>query len=267
MSRSIAGHFLFWSMLSLLLLCIFSFVAGFVDAVVGGGGLVQLPAMFILQPHLTLIQTLATNKTANFMGTLVAATRYVKRVKIDWMHLLPIIITAFISSVGGAFLVSYIHKEQFMPFIICILVLLLIYTIFKKELGLHRTEKHLSRAKYYLYAILTGLLLGTYDGMIGPGMGSFLIFAFIVLFGYDFLHASANAKIINCTTNLAALGFFILKGAVVWDIALPLAAANMIGGYIGSHVAIKRGSKFVRVFFIVMVSALIVKLAYDYLYR
>lgn len=252
-------------MLVLLLLCLFAFLAGFIDAMVGGGGLVQLPAMFILLPQLSLVQTLATNKTANFMGTLVAAIKYVRKVEITWQYLLPAIISAFIGSLGGALLVSSIHKEQFMPFIICILVLLLLYTIFKRELGMHRQDKNLSRSQHYIFPLIIGLVIGFYDGMIGPGTGSFLIFAFIVLFGYDFLHASANAKVINCVTNIAALIFFIVSGAIVWKIAIPLAAANMLGGYAGSHLAIKKGSKFVRAFFIIVVVALIVKLGYDYL--
>jgi uncharacterized membrane protein YfcA len=247
-------------------LCFFAFIAGFIDAIVGGGGLVQLPAMFVLQPQLTLMQTLATNKTANFMGTLVAAVRYIRRVEIDWKHLAPALLSAFIGSFGGALLVSYLHKEQFMPFIICILALVLLYTIFKRELGLHRTEKHLSDSTQYVYALCTGLLIGVYDGVIGPGTGSFLIFAFIVLFGYDFIHASANAKVINCVTNIAALIFFLSKGAVVWELAIPLAVANMLGSYAGSHIALKKGSKFVRVFFIAVVTVLIIKLGYDHIF-
>lgn len=199
------------------------------------------------------------------MGTLVAAIQYIKKVKIDWRHLLPVIITAFAASFSGALMVSYIHKEQFMPFIITALSLVLIYTIFKKELGLHHTVKQLGKSKYYLYAIATGLVLGFYEGLIGPGTGSFLIFAFVVLFGYNFLHASANAKIINCVANIGALTLFITNGNVMWKLAIPIGLANMLGNYIGSHIAIKKGSAFVRVFFILVVTALIIKLGYDYL--
>lgn len=249
----------------ILTLCFFAFLAGFIDAMVGGGGLIQLPAMFLLQPQLSLIQTLSTNKTASFFGTSVSTVRYIRRVKMNWKHLSPAIISAFAGSFGGALLVSYIHKEQFMPFIICVLFIVLLYTIFKKHLGLHMTDKQLSQAKYFTYAISMGLLIGFYDGLIGPGTGSFLIFSFVILFGYDFLHASANAKVINCVTNIAALSFFLIKGSIIWSIALPVGAANMLGSYTGSHLALKKGSGFIRIFFIVVVLALILKLGYDYL--
>lgn len=252
-------------MLSVIILCLFAFTAGFVDAVSGGGGMIQLPAMFILQPQLSLVQTLATNKMCSFSGTSVAAARYIKQVHIDWKHISPAIIASFVASFAGALLVSYIHKEQFMPFIICALVIVLAYTVLKKQLGMQHVVKTLSPTRHLLYAIATGGVLGLYEGLIGPGTGSFLVFAFILLFGYDFLHASANAKIINVTANIGALLFFIAKGFVVWHIAIPVALCNMLGNYTGAHVAIKKGSAFVRVFFIVISLALIVKLSYDYL--
>ncbi|HRO42248.1 MAG TPA: TSUP family transporter, partial [Flavipsychrobacter sp.] len=227
-------------------LCLFAFLAGFIDAMVGGGGLIQLPAFFLLMPQLSLVQTLASNKTASFFGTTVATVRYLRKVKIDWKHLSVCIAAALVGSLGGAMCVSYIRKEQFMPFIITALVLVLLYTLFKKELGLHHTQKQLSKTKYYLYALGTGGIIGFYDGLIGPGTGSFLIFAFVVLFGYNFLHASANAKLINCVTNLSALSFFFVKGHIVWSIALPVAAANMLGNYVGAQYALKKGSAFIR---------------------
>ncbi|RYZ55790.1 MAG: sulfite exporter TauE/SafE family protein, partial [Sphingobacteriales bacterium] len=209
----------------LLMLCLFGFLAGFIDAMVGGGGLIQLPAFFILQPNLSLVQTLATNKTASFFGTSVAAARYLQRVAIDWRHLSVAIVAALAGSFGGALLVSRINKEHFMPFIIAVLVLVLIYTLFKKELGLHHEDRKLSKRRYYFYAVATGGTIGFYDGLIGPGTGSFLIFAFVVLFGYNFLHASANAKVINCVTNIAALSFFLWKGMIDWSVALPVGGA------------------------------------------
>jgi len=253
------------ALMPLLLLCLFAFLAGFIDAMVGGGGLIQLPAFFILMPHLSLVQTLASNKTASFFGTTVATFGYLKRVEINWRHLSVAIISALIGSFSGALCVSYIHKEQFMPFIIVALVLVLLYTLFKKELGLHHTVRQLSKSQYYIYAIATGGIIGFYDGLIGPGTGSFLIFAFVVLFGYNFLHASANAKVINCITNFSALFFFFLKGYIVWSVALPVAGANMLGNYAGAQFALKKGSGFIRVFFIAVVTVLIAKLGWDYL--
>jgi uncharacterized membrane protein YfcA len=151
-----------------------------------------------------------------------------------------------------------------MPFIVGALALVLLYTIFKKDLGLHHVDKQLTKKQYYIYAILTGGGIGFYDGLIGPGTGSFLIFAFVVFFGYNFLNASANAKIINCITNISALSFFLIKGNILWHIALPVGGANMLGSYAGSHIALKKGSSFIRMFFILVVIALIVKLSYDY---
>lgn len=249
----------------LLLLCCFAFLAGYVDAMVGGGGLIQLPALLILQPQLAPAQILATNKTASFCGTTVAAVRYIRKVPIDWKHLSLSIIAAFIGGFCGAVLVSFIHKDQFMPIIITALVVVLFYTLYKRELGLNQKEKLVSRKRYYVYAIGTGAVLGFYEGLIGPGTGSFLIFAFVILFGYNFLHASANAKVVNWVASLGALCFFLVKSYVVWQLALPIALANMMGNYAGSHTALKKGSRFIRIIFIVVVVALIVKLGFDYL--
>lgn len=248
----------------ILLLCCFAFIAGFIDAMVGGGGLIQLPAFFILFPQLTLIQTLATNKTASFLGTTVSAIQYIRKVKLNWKYLLPTIISAFAGGLGGALLVSYIHKEEFMPVIITVLIVVFLYTIFKKQLGIHHIDKAFSVQRHYTYAIATGLILGVYEGLIGPGTGSFLIFAFIVVFGLNFLYASANAKVVNWIASLGALILFLLKAAIVWNIALPVALCNMVGNYAGSHLALKKGSAFIRIFFILVVLSLILKLGYDY---
>lgn len=252
-------------MFSFAALCGFAFLAGFVDAMVGGGGLIQLPAFFILMPQLSLVQTLASNKTASFLGTAVATVKYIRKVEINWRQLAPAIISAFIGAFSGALMVSYVHKEQFMPFIITALIIVLLYTIFKKDLGLHHIDKQLTRGRYISFAIGTGLVIGFYDGLIGPGTGSFLMFAFVMLFGNNFLYASANTKIINCVTGISALSFFLFNGAIVWHIALPVAFANMVGNYVGAHFALRRGSGFIRIFFILIVTALIVKLGYTYL--
>ncbi len=244
-------------------LCIFAFIAGFVDAVVGGGGLIQLPAMFLFQPQLSLIQSLGTNKTASFAGTALSTVHYLKKTKLRWKELIPGILAAAIGAFSGALLVSYVHKEQFTPFLIVVLSLVLVYTFFNKKMGLHATHT-LSPRKHLYFSILTGLIIGLYDGCIGPGTGSFLVFIFVLLFGYTFVHAVTNAKVLNCVTNAAALSFFLIKGAVVFPIALPVAAANMLGNYAGTKLALRKGSGFIRVFFLLVVSALLIRLSYDY---
>lgn len=247
----------------MLALCLFAFLAGFVDAMVGGGGLIQLPAFFLLMPQLSLVQTLATNKTASFAGTALSTFHYLKNVQLNWRELLPAIISAAAGAFGGALLVSFVHKEQFTPVLILVLLLVLIYTILKKNLGMESTHT-LSPRKHLLWSILTGLIIGIYDGCIGPGTGSFLVFAFVVIFGYTFMHAAANAKVLNCVTNAAALSFFIVKGAVVWSVALPVAASNMLGNYAGTKLALRRGSGFIRIFFLIVVTALLLKLGWDW---
>ncbi len=244
-------------------LILFAFLAGFVDAMVGGGGLIQLPAFFLFQPQLTLIQTLATNKTASFSGTSLSAFHYLRKVKLAWKELLPGILAAAIGAFCGALLVSFVHKKQFTPFLIAVLALVLVYTLFNKKLGLHSTHT-LSPRKHLLYSILTGLSIGLYDGCIGPGTGSFLVFAFVLLFGYTFVHAAANAKVLNCVTNAAALSFFLIKGAIIWKIALPVAAANMLGNYAGTKLALRKGSGFIRIFFLIVVAALLIRLSSEY---
>jgi uncharacterized membrane protein YfcA len=249
--------------MDIIILLIFAFFAGFIDSMAGGGGLIQLPALFIFQPHLGLAQTLATNKLISVCGTSMATRQYLKRIKIDWPLMRTGVLLAFIGSFFGAMTASRFNKDSFTPFIITALLLVFVHTILNKQSGMH-AGKPLPPAKAYWFIALMGAAIGFYDGLVGPGTGSFLIFLFVTLFGLDFLHASANAKIINLTTNIAALVFFIPSGYVVWEIAIPLALANVGGSMLGSRLALKKGSAFVRVIFIVVVSALILKLCWDH---
>lgn len=248
----------------MLALCLFAFLAGFVDAMVGGGGLIQLPAFLLFMPQLSLVQTLATNKTASFAGTSLSTFHYLKQVKLNWRELVPGIIAAAIGAFSGALLVSFVRKEQFTPFLIVVLGLVLVYTLFNRNLGMYSTHA-LSARRHRLYSLIAGLLIGLYDGCIGPGTGSFLVFTFVLVFGYTFVRAAANAKVLNCVTNAAALSFFIVKGAVVWSIALPVAASNMLGNYAGTKLALRKGSGFIRIFFLIVVTALLLKLGWDWL--
>jgi uncharacterized membrane protein YfcA len=249
--------------MDIFLLLIFGFLAGFIDSMAGGGGLIQLPALFIFQPHFTLAQTLATNKLSSVCGTGMATGQYLRKIRIDWKLMRIGIFLAFVGSFFGAMAASRFHKDSFTPAIIIALVLVFIYTVFHQKIGLHKIKKPQGKAIYWVMGIMCGLI-GFYDGIIGPGTGSFLIFGFVTIYGLDFLNASANSKIINLTTNIAALVFFIPTGNVAWKIALPLAAANVAGAILGSRLALKKGSGFVRVIFIIVTSALILKLSWDY---
>lgn len=242
---------------------ILAFLAGFIDSVVGGGGLVQLPALFILFPGIPMPTLMGTNKFAGFSGTALATTRYLKQTNVPWKSLWPAIITALIFSFLGARVISHIHKDDIKILVIILLVIVAVYTFFKKEFGLHHAPK-LNALKTAVYSALTGAVLGFYDGFFGPGTGSFLIVVFISLFGFNFLIASASAKLVNCATNISALSYFIITGQINYPLAISVAVFNMGGSFIGSKMAIKRGSAFVRTFFLIIVTLMIVKMGYDY---
>lgn len=248
--------------MDIVFLTIFAFIAGFIDSVVGGGGLIQMPAFFIFFPQLPVATVYGSNKFAAFAGTYVAAFRYVKNTRIPWDAVMPALVTAFIFSILGASVVSLINKEVIKPIVLCLLIAVAIYTFTKKELGRHHVPK-LDKNKTLIYSLLTGAALGFYDGFFGPGTGSFLIMIFISVFGFNFLIGSASAKLVNCATNISALAFFIYMGQVRYDIAIPIALSNMAGSWIGARMALKKGSGFVRILFLVIVTGMIIKFGYD----
>lgn len=238
--------------------------AGFVDAVVGGGGLIQLPALLIGMPGVAPVQILATNKLASICGTTVSATTYARRVRPDPRTFLPLMVAAFAGSAGGAALASLVPRSAFDPIVLVVLVLVGAYVVLKPSLG-EVTKLRFAGGHHTLAALAIGLLVGFYDGALGPGTGSFFVFALVGLLGYNFLEASAKAKMANWATNLAALVVFVPMGAVMWKIGLAMGAANMVGGYVGARTAIGRGAAFVRVFFIVVVSGFVVRIGGDLL--
>jgi len=246
----------------LLLLCAFSFFAGLVDAIVGGGGLVQLPALLILLPGQAIPTLFGTNKMASAAGTTMATAQFARRVKLDWHIIGPAAGTAFVFSALGSKLVTKINPALLRPVILALLILVAVYVFVLKDLGLVHAPRH-PRHKARWMAILTGAALGFYDGFFGPGTGSFLIIIFVGVFGFDFLFASASAKVINLATNLASVIFFAATGHILYQVALPMAACNILGAMAGTRLAILKGSRFVRVFFLVVVLALIAKLARD----
>lgn len=246
---------------TLVLLFLAAFAAGWIDAVVGGGGLIQLPAL-LLVPGITPVQALATNKLASIFGTASSSVTYYRKVRPSLRTVLPMAAIALAGSFGGASLAALLPASVFKPIIVVALVVVALITLFKPALGAvtrlkHRGGRHLG------VALAIGASIGFYDGLLGPGTGTFLIIALVGLLGYDFLQASAKAKMVNLATNLGALCFFIPLGAVLWPFGLAMGVANFAGGYLGSRMAIARGVKFIRVLFLVVVAVLIVKLGFD----
>ena len=244
---------------TIALLVLAALAAGFVDAVVGGGGLIQLPALLIGLPGASVVQIAATNKLASFCGTSISGATYFRRIRPDPRTFLPLMLAAFVGSFGGALVASMMPRSAFDPIILVALVLVGAYVWFKPSVG-SLTQLRFSGGKHLSAVLMTGLAVGFYDGAIGPGTGSFFVFALVGLLGYNFLEASAKAKLANWATNLAALVVFIPQGAVMWQLGLLMAAANITGGYLGARVAMARGARFVRMFFLVVVSALVVRL-------
>jgi len=244
-------------LLETILLCGFAFLAGFVDSAVGGGGLIQLPALLAILPGYPFPFLSGTNKLASIAGTSVAAYRYARRIKLDWTALLPAAGAAFAASFLGAQAVSLLNKEVLRPLIIGLLIVVAIYTFVKKDFGALHAPK-LAHRRQVTVGVIAGAGIGFYDGFFGPGTGSFLILVFIAGFGFDFLTASASAKVVNFATNLAAIiSFLLFGGTILYAYALPMAVCNIGGSVLGTRVAMAKGSGFVRVLFLVVVAALI----------
>ena len=245
-----------------LLLGLAGFLAGWVDAVVGGGGLIQLPALLIGLPGATPAQILATNKFGSVWGTATASLTYWRRVRPDLRTALPMAAVAYLGAIGGALIGLHIPKSLFNPVILVLLVAVGAYTLLRPSLG-EATQLRWSGHRHTVAAMLTGFVIGVYDGALGPGTGSFMVFALVGLMGYAFLEASAKAKIANFATNLGALTVFVPGGHVVWKVGAVMAAANLLGGWVGARTAVRLGSGFVRVVFIVIVSAFVIRIGGD----
>jgi uncharacterized membrane protein YfcA len=250
----------------LILLCLAAFAAGFIDAIVGGGGLLQTPATLLILPHYPVATLLGTTKIPSIAGTTLAAFKYSKQVKFNFKVLIACASSAFAAAMLGAFLVSRIDNSVIKPVILVVLILVAIYTYFNKQFGIHQ-ERNQSVKKQVLMAAIFGLVIGFYDGLIGPGTGSFLILVFIAVLGFDFIGASAHAKIVNIATNLAAIIYFSSTGHVLFQYAIPMAIFNIGGAYFGTKLALLKGHKFVRVFFLIVVFGTILRFAYDILLK
>lgn len=245
-------------------LCVAAALAGCVDAVVGGGGLVQLPALLVLLPTTPVVQLLGTNKLSSIVGTSSAAVAYLQRTPVDLATAVLLAATAFAGSALGALSASAVSGAVLQKVVLVALVGVLVFTLRRPSLG--EIEKlRLGRRPHRTVAGLGGAVLGFYDGIAGPGTGSFLVFLLVGALGLSFLHASAVAKVANTATNLAALLLFAWSGNVLWTLGAAMAVCNLLGAQVGTRIALRGGSRLIRRVFVVVVSALVAKLAYDVL--
>ena len=247
---------------SLLFLGLMAFMAGLIDAAVGGGGLIQIPALFNALPHVAPATLFGTNKVASVWGTAAATWRYAQRVDLPWRALWPAAAVAFVSSMAGAWTVTVVSPAFLRQVLPLVLLAVLVYTLARKDLGQHHAPRF-QGARQAVAASTLGLVIGFYDGFFGPGTGSFFVFLLVRWLGFDFLHASASAKLLNTASNLAALLLFAWKGHVWWHYALAMAVANVLGSLLGTHMALRQGAGFVRWVFVLVVGALICKTGWD----
>ena len=246
-----------------LILGVAAFFAGMVDAVVGGGGLIQIPVLLGQFPQTAIPTLFGTNKLSSIAGTGFAAWKFCRKIRIPWIIVLPATVAALAGSYMGAALVAWLPREWMRPLVLALMVAAAVYTFKNKDFG-HVVTREVTKADRWKGGVV-GLVIGLYDGFFGPGTGSFLIFAFVRLFGMDFLRATASAKVVNMATNVAAIYFFAGHGPLMWTTGIIMAVCNMIGAQVGTAVALRRGSGFIRQIFLLVVVILIGKLAWDVL--
>jgi uncharacterized protein len=240
-----------------------AFFAGMVDAAVGGGGLIQIPALLSTFPQTAIPTLFGTNKVSSIAGTGASLWRYARAVRIPWRLVLPATAAALVGAWLGAALVAWMPREAMRPLVVVMMLAVAIYTFLRKNFG--HAETHEPRPGDIWRGALFGLVIGLYDGFFGPGTGSFLIFGFVRLFGMDFVRASASAKVINLATNFSAIAFFASHGPILWAIGLTMAACNLAGAWLGTHLALKHGAGFIRQAFLGVVVILIGKQLLDLL--
>lgn len=250
------------STLTLVFILVAAFSAGFVDAIAGGGGLIQLPALLISFPDREVAEVAGTNKLGSIFGTSAAALNYRRNIKTDPKLLLAMVLPAFIGSGSGSLLATQISTEQLKIAIVVMLVAVFAYTLARPDLGKVEVLKGAVKRQRTVGAI-AGLTIGFYDGFIGPGTGTLLMIVLVAALGFAFVGASAIAKVVNVSTNFASILVFGISGSIMWVVGLAVGICNLAGGIIGSHVAIRRGSDFVRKFYLVVTFALIVRVLFD----
>jgi uncharacterized membrane protein YfcA len=239
-----------------------AFSAGLVDAVVGGGGLIQIPVLFATFASTAPATLLGTSKLAGIFGTGAAATNYARRTPVAWSAVAPAALAAFGFAFLGALTLTRVPPDFLRSLLPFVLIAVAIYTFCRKDLGSVHAPLHSGRRERWM-ALAVGAGIGFYDGFFGPGTGSFLVFLFVRCFGFDFLSASASAKVVNVACNLAALSVFATKGLLFWQLGLMMAVCQVLGSVVGTRLALKHGSGFVRRLFLFVVVALILKTGYD----
>jgi uncharacterized protein len=245
-------------------LCAAAFAAGWVDAVSGGGGMLQLPALLVAVPGGAPVDALGTNKLSSILGTATAARTYMRKVTLDVGTALPMAGVAFLGALAGATLATRIPVDAFRPIIVALLIIVWFWTLLSPAMGAETLLRFDGR-QHKVIAVAAGFGIGIYDGILGPGTGSFLLIVLVAILGYSFLQASATAKIVNLGTNLAALIIFGITGSVLWLLGLLMGVCNIAGAFIGARTAIRRGSGFVRAVFLTIVGILILRLGWDVL--
>ncbi|MEU6080912.1 TSUP family transporter [Streptomyces sp. NPDC047108] len=248
---------------TLLLLCLAAGAAGWIDAVVGGGGLLQLPALLVGLPHLAPAYVLGTNKAVSVVGTSAAAVTYTRKAPVDVRMAVRIGLAAVGGSLGGAFFAAGIDSAVLRPLIMVVLLGVLAFVLLRPSFGTAPAPGPATRRRVLAAILVAGAGIGFYDGLIGPGTGTFLVITLAAILHMDLVTASATTKVVNVCTNLGALVVFTAQGTVLWRLAALMAVFNLAGGMTGARMALKKGTGFVRVVLLVVVVGLVCKLAYD----
>jgi uncharacterized membrane protein YfcA len=244
------------------LLCGFAFVAGFVDGVVGGGGLIQTPAILFTLPEYPVTVGIGTTKIPSSFGSLTGAVQYGRQVKLRGALLAWLLPVAFGSALLGSWVLTRLSNAFLKPFLLVVMLAVFGYTLARKSFGTQR-DLSLTPRQRLGRGIALSAACGFYDGFFGPGTGSFLVLGFVGALGFDFLRASAHAKAVNLATNLASVLLFGVNGLILYSVALPMAVCNATGAFCGARLALLRGNGFVRVFFLGVVLTTILRFAYD----
>jgi hypothetical protein len=246
----------------LLLICLGAYASGLVGSITGGGGLISLPIMMLVMVQTPIVTILGTNKLIAFFGTSFAIYRYSRNISIPWKTVLPLAVFSFLGSLAGAQVVSLMKPEGLRPVIIVVLAFVAIYTFSQKNLGTHPTPGITGWNKSFA-GIIAGVVLGFYDGFLGPGTGTFFIFSLVLIYGLDFLSSAASAKVLNAATNLAAILFFAFTNQLDYVLGIPMILCNILGAITGTKLAMLKGNRFIRNVFICMVILVLLKLSYD----